>query len=591
MCGLVGYNGDGQAAQFILDGLKKLEYRGYDSAGIATIHDGLLHYKKDAGKLEDVDRRHHLSRLSGHVGIGHVRWATHGDVTQINAHPHLDGGNNIAVVHNGIVDNVRELRCSLESTCSFASTTDTEVIPCLLAHFYRQKDSMVAAIAATIAELRGAFAFLVISRHNPNRFFASAREMPLLLGRVVAGYAASSDVNSLPDGCNELFALEDGQIAEVTPQGFVFYDSAGIAMEKHCETLPRQVSAVTHGNAFEHYMMREIREQPRVLEQAIEQSVSDMQEAVKTIKQAQNVIFTACGTSRHAALMGRYLFSRIGKRMSEVIIGSEFQYFADALRPGSMVIALSQSGETADVLFGVRTARARQSKVISLVNHQASQLARLSDIVFPLKCGAENAVAATKSYMAQITVLTLLSHNLSGEQEEIIQKLKHIIPLVELSFETNLKHAESLARYIAGHNACYFIARGSNFHIAMEAALKMKEVSYVHGEGMPAGELKHGTLALVEKGTPIVAICPDDYTFDDTLCNVEEAKARGAFIIGVSDRAHSAFDEWCKVPKVEDILYPFVTIVPLQELAYFTALARGVDPDRPRNLAKSVTVR
>ena len=256
-----------------------------------------------------------------------------------------------------------------------------------------------------------------------------------------------------------------------------------------------------------------------------------------------------------------------------------------------MVIALSQSGETADVLEGVRTARAKGAKIISLLNRPASQLSRLSDMVFPLNCGQENAVAATKSYMAQITVLTLLSHYLSKQQLIILTKLKDIVPLVELAYETNLKKAECVAAYIARLNACYFIARGSNFHIAMEAALKMKEVSYVHGEGMPAGELKHGTLALIEKGTPIVAICPGDYTYTDTINNIEEAKARGAFIIGVSDRYNPVFDEWFKIPVVDEILYPFVTIVPLQELAYFTALARGVDPDRPRNLAKSVTVK
>jgi glucosamine--fructose-6-phosphate aminotransferase (isomerizing) len=338
-------------------------------------------------------------------------------------------------------------------------------------------------------------------------------------------------------------------------------------------------------------MMREIREEPQAIEQAIIQDKAVLEEAARAIKCAKNVIFTACGTSRHAALMGRYLFSRAGGKLSEVIIGSEFKYFADSINSGSVVIALSQSGETADVLEGVRTARAKGAKVISLVNRTSSQLTRLSDLIFPLKCGPENAVAATKSYIAQITVLALLSHYLVGQQQMITQKLEGIVPLVELAYETNLKKAECVAAYIARFNACYFIARGSNFHIAVEAALKMKEVSYVHGEGMPAGELKHGTLALIEKSTPVVAICPDDYTFEDTIHNVEEAKTRGAFIIGVSDRHDPVFDEWFKIPKVEEILYPFVTIIPLQELAYFTALARGVDPDRPRNLAKSVTVK
>ncbi|MCL2707192.1 MAG: glutamine--fructose-6-phosphate transaminase (isomerizing) [Dehalococcoidia bacterium] len=590
MCGLIGYNGSEQAAGFIFTGLKKLKYRGHDSAGLATLDGDRLQYKKDAGKLEEVERRQHISQLPGHIGIGHVRWATHGIVNRTNAHPQLDQCSNIAVVHNGIVENAFELRRRLETAHSFVSTTDTEVIPFLIAQYYNRKGNMLAAISNAIEELHGPFAFLAICRYTKDKFFACAREMPLLLSCIPTGCIASSDANSLPDDCNQAYVLDNGEIAEVTAQNLIFYDRAGNPIEKQPETLMRQIGAI-YTNSTEHYMMREIREQPYAIEQSIGQNVVDMQDAARAIKEAQNVIFTACGTSRHAALMGRYLFSRVGKRMSEVIIGSEFKYFSEVISWNSVVIAISQSGETADVLDGVRTARARNAKVISIVNHSTSQLARLSNFVFPLKCGTENAVAATKSYMAQITVLALLSHYLSGHQHDIIQKIKALVPLVELVYETNLKHAESLARNIAKHNVCYFIARGSNFHIAMEAALKMKEVSYIHSEGMPAGELKHGTLALIEKGTPVVAICPDDYTFNDTLYNIEEAKIRGAFIIGVSDKYHSVFDEWFKIPKVEEILYPFVAIVPLQELAYFTALARGVNPDSPRNLAKSVTVR
>jgi glucosamine--fructose-6-phosphate aminotransferase (isomerizing) len=414
--------------------------------------------------------------------------------------------------------------------------------------------------------------------------------MPLLLGSGPAGSVASSDIDSFPEGYSEIYAIENGEIAAAEADSFRFFDASGNPITKKAELVQRQ-SGFAVDNSIKHHMMREIREEPWAIEQAIEQDEAVLEEAARAIKCAKNVIFTACGTSRHAALMGRYLFSRVGGKLSEVIIGSEFKYFADSIDSESVVIALSQSGETADVLEGVRTARAKGAKIISLVNRPSSQLTRLSDLVFPLKCGQENAVAATKSYIAQITVLAVLSHYLVGQQRAVTQKLAGIVPLVELAYETNLKKAECMAAYIARFNACYFIARGSNFHIAMEAALKMKEVSYVHGEGMPAGELKHGTLVLIEKGTPIVAICPDDYTFEDTIHNVEEAKTRGAFIIGVSDRHDPVFDEWFKIPEVEEILYPFVTIIPLQELAYFTALARGVDPDRPRNLAKSVTVK
>lgn len=590
MCGLIGYNGPQKAAPFILDALKRLEYRGYDSAGIATVYEGKLLYKKDSGKIEEVEAKQHLSALLGNVGIGHVRWATHGEVNRVNAHPQLDSLNAIAVVHNGIVENADELRQQLKSEYQFVSTTDTEVIPFLLAKYLGQTGSMTQTIAATTREIRGPFAFLALCQTEPQVFFACARDMPLLLGSGAEGSIASSDIDSFPEGYGEIYAIENGEIAATEADSFKFFDASGNPIAKKAVSVQRQSGFAVDGS-IKHHMMREIREEPWAIEQAVRQDKADMAQAAQAIKSAKDVIFTACGTSRHAALMGRYLFSRVGGKLSEVIIGSEFKYFADSINDGSVVIALSQSGETADVLEGVRTARARGAKVISLVNRPSSQLTRLSDLVFPLKCGPENSVAATKSYIAQITVLAVLSHYLAGRQNSIMEKLKSTVPLVELAYETNLKKAECVAAYIAKFNACYFIARGSNFHIAMEAALKMKEVSYVHGEGMPAGELKHGTLALIEKGTPIVAICPDDYTFEDTIHNVEEAKARGARIFGVSDRCHPVFDECFRIPKVEEMLYPFVTILPLQELAYFTALARGVDPDRPRNLAKSVTVK
>ena len=492
MCGLIGYNGPGLAAPFILDALKRLEYRGYDSAGLATVAGGELWYKKDSGKLEEVEQKQHLSELPGSVGIGHVRWATHGEVNQVNAHPQLDERSNIAVVHNGIVENAAELRAHLQIEHHFVSTTDTEVIPFLLAQYYKQSGSMSAAVAATTRELSGPFAFLAVCKCDPEKFFACAREMPLLLGQGAAGCLASSDVDSFPPGYDRIYSLENGEIAAASAGIFEFFDSAGHPIEKQPEVMSRQASAAP-SNSHGHHMMREIREEPWAIEQAASQNPGDMQEAAQAIKSAKNVIFTACGTSRHAALMGRYLFSRVGGKMSEVIIGSEFKYFADAIHPESVVIALSQSGETADVLEGVRTAKAKGAKVISLVNRSASQLARLSDMVFPLKCGAENAVAATKSYMAQITVLTLLSHYLAGQQEALLEKLKDIVPLVELAYESNLKRAEGVAQTIASKNACYFIARGSNFHIAVEAALKMKEVSYVHGGGHASGgtETRH----------------------------------------------------------------------------------------------------
>jgi glucosamine--fructose-6-phosphate aminotransferase (isomerizing) len=309
------------------------------------------------------------------------------------------------------------------------------------------------------------------------------------------------------------------------------------------------------------------------------------------ILKASNVIFCACGTSRHAALLGRYLFSRTGKKLSEVITASEFKYFSDSIKPGTLVIAISQSGETADVLDGVRAAHRQGARVVSVVNHSHSQLSRTSDWVININCGAENSVAATKSFMGQLTVLYLLAYAMVDKMGFIEAELRAVATLLGNVIESSQPVVKKLALHLKGNQNCYFIARGSNMHVATEAALKLKEVAYVHSEGMAAGELKHGSLALIEKHVPIFAICPRDYTFADMMSNVEEAKARGAFIIGVSDKRERIFDEWIEVPSVPEELYPMVCIAPLQLFAYYSAVTRGLDPDKPRNLAKSVTVR
>ncbi|OYT43404.1 MAG: hypothetical protein B6U88_01110 [Candidatus Aenigmarchaeota archaeon ex4484_56] len=340
----------------------------------------------------------------------------------------------------------------------------------------------------------------------------------------------------------------------------------------------------------EHYMLKEILEQPECVIRALEQDDEKLLEAVLDILRSKNVIFTACGTARYAAIIGRYIFSKISKKFAEVIMAHEFKYFMDSVDEDTIVIAISQSGETADTLEGVEKAKEKKAKIISIVNVVNSTLARISDRVFYLNCGPEVAVASTKAFISQLVVLYLLSFAAVNKTQECKNKLRDISKKIEETIQHNIEITKDLSEKLKNRNDFYYIARGIDFAIASEGALKLKEISYIHAEGMPAGELKHGTLSLIEKGTPVVVICPDDYTYDETINNAIEAKSRGGYIIGVSDKKNKIFDIWLKIPKVDEIFYPLVTIIPLQLLAYYLAVARGNNPDKPRHLAKSVTV-
>jgi len=589
MCGLIGYSGSEEAAPLLLQGLKCLKYRGYDSAGIATIYKAQIRYKKGVGKLPEVEARCGLSHLPGSAGIGHVRWATHGEVNETNAHPQFDCLHHIAVVHNGIVENFNELVQRFCSNQNFISQTDTEIIPHLIANYMHNGHSLADATRLAGGEIKGAFAFLAIADSEPDTIAAACNDMSLAVGLKYSGNFVASDAASLPRDCDRIIMLDSGETAVISKQGATFWDRKGREIQKKIWTPPPALMTEKHDQ--NHYMLMEINQQPQTIKQALEQDPTLLAEAAASILRAKQVVFTACGSSRHAALLARYLFSHIGKKLSDVVIGSEFSYFSDSLDKDSLIIAVSQSGETADVLDGVKTARATGAGVISLINRENSQLARFSDLVLPLNCGQETAVAATKSFVAEVVIFYLLSHAMSGQLDSIGGSLIQAAELMSDSLEGHRRQAETLAKSLCRSPACYFIARASNLHIATEAALKLKEIAYIPAEGMPAGEMKHGTLALIEKGTPVFVICPRDATFDATLANAAEAKSRGAYIIGVSDFQEDMFDAWIQIPRVEEHLYPLVTIVPLQLFAYYAALVHGCDPDKPRNLAKSVTVR
>jgi len=591
MCGIIGYCGKKPAVPVVLEALKCLEYRGYDSAGIASLCDGKLLIEKDTGKVDEVIRKHGLASLAGDVAIGHTRWATHGAVTRLNAHPHSDCSGRVAVVHNGIIENNRQLRQELTKIGhQFSSETDTEVIPHLLEDELKNGHSLEQAVLNVAPKLEGSYAFLVASLDDPGKIIGTRRNNPLIVGIDTHDCYVSSDALAFSQYTNRVMSLEDNEVVVLTRGQINFFDAQGNKLVKQAKTLDHSW-AESHKEGYQYFMLKEIMEQPQVLSQTMLQDGRRFTEIALDILRARQVIVTACGTSRYAALVGRYLFSKVGKKFCDVVMASEFGYFADSVDKSTVVIAVSQSGETADVVEGVKAARDAGAQVISIVNRPNSILADLSHQVIYLNCGSEIAVAATKSFLSQLAIFYLLSFSMVNSFDEAAIKLTNLSSEISKVLDWNKSELTELGQKLKEKSDFYYIARGINFAIASEGALKLKEISYIHAEGMPAGELKHGTLALVEPGTPVVVICPADYTFSETLSNAIEAKSRGAYIIAVSDSESDIYDSWLKIPKVDELLYPMVAVLPLQLLAYYLAVNRGYDPDKPRNLAKSVTVK
>jgi glucosamine--fructose-6-phosphate aminotransferase (isomerizing) len=591
MCGIIGYCGRKPAVPIVLDALKRLEYRGYDSAGIATLYDGQILIKKDAGKLEEVIQKQDLASLPGTVAIGHTRWATHGGVTQSNAHPHSDCRDRVAVVHNGIVENSNQLRQGLiKAGHKFTSETDTEVIPHLLEDELKSGCSLEQAVLNIAPKLEGSYAFLAVSLDDPGKIIGTRRDNPLIVGVGNSDCYVSSDALAFSEYTSQVMSLEDNDVVALSPEGIQFFDARGNKLGKQAKKLDHSW-AESGKEGYQYFMLKEIMEQAKVLGQIVRQDEKTFTKVALNILRARQVIITACGTSRYAALVGRYLFSRVGKKFCDVVMASEFSYFADSVDKSTIVIAVSQSGETADIIEGVKAAKDAGAQVVAIVNRPNSILAGMSDEVIYLNCGSEIAVAATKSFLSQLAIFYLLAFAMVGSFGEAVIRLASLNGEITRVLDWNKNELIKLGQDLKDKNDFYYIARGINFAIASEGALKLKEISYIHAEGMPAGELKHGTLALIEPGTPVVVICPADYTLSETLSNAMEAKSRGAYIIGVSDRESDIFDSWIRLPEVDELLYPMVAVVPLQLLAYYIAVNRGCDPDKPRNLAKSVTVK
>ena len=512
MCGIIGYCGKQAAAPLAFECLRRVEYRGYDSAGMATLSNGQLFVKKDVGRLEEIEKKHNLSLLPGNIAIGHTRWATHGGVTLANAHPHCAATGTIAVVHNGIIENYQELREHLVSNGHrFASETDSEVIPHLIEDEMKKGCSLESAVLAVAPKLEGSYAFLAVSSRDPDKIVGTRKDSPLAIGVGEHGYFVASDALAFSGLANQLVPLADTEVAVLRAEGAEFFDAAGKKLVKEARYIDLKWCD-SDKQGYQFFMLKEIMEQPQTIAAATNQDKEAFTKVAMDILRAGQVIVTACGTSRYAALVGRYLFSKVGRKFCDVVMGSEFHYFADSVDRNTVVLAVSQSGETADVIEGVKRAKAAGAQIVSIVNRPYSQLAEMSHHVIYLNCGPELCVAATKSFISQLVVFYLLAFSMVNSFDKAVTNLKSITDKVAKAIEWNNDKLKGLSHELKTKNDFYYIARGINFAIASEGALKLKEISYIHAEGMPAGELKHGTLALIEPGIPVAVICPDDYT-------------------------------------------------------------------------------
>jgi len=592
MCGIVGcILKNDKAAPVLLDCVQRLEYRGYDSVGLATYSSSGINIKKDRGKINEVSQKLHLDELPGEIGIGHVRWATHGLPTQENAHPHTDCEGKIAVVHNGIIENYKELKDQLVSEGHyFVSQTDTEVIAHLIEKYHKDGLDLEEAINKAITKLHGSYAFAVISTDEPNRILGVRKESPLILGLGDGEYFLASDAPAILQHTRRIIYLADHETFIMDEEGITVKDRDGRVLDKPVETI-RWTPEMAQKGGYPHFMLKEIHEQPEAVRNTLFE-VSDIKKIVSQFPEFKRVTFVACGTSYHASLVGKYLFEGLLGLPTDVILASEFEFSEKAIDPQALVIFISQSGETADTLKALRIAN-KKAKTLAIVNVLGSTATREADYVIFTRAGPEIGVAATKTYISQLTCIYLLAACMCQDEEllEELQKIPDCMKAV-LSLEDGIK--EMAGKYKDAQDF-FFIGRGFSYPTALEGALKLKEITYIHGEGYAAGELKHGPLALIDDDVPVVAVVPPGKSHDRTLSNVQEVKARGARVIGLGSEddqvLSSEASDMVEFPhQIPELLSPLLYVVPLQLLAYHISVQRGIDPDKPKNLAKCVTV-
>jgi glucosamine--fructose-6-phosphate aminotransferase (isomerizing) len=619
MCGIVGYVGDKQVVGVILDGLKKLEYRGYDSAGIAVVDEGgNLTIRRASGKLRNLEEAVRLKPLDGTYGVGHTRWATHGRPTEENAHPHRDCTGRIVVVHNGIIENFLQLKQRLQAEDhTFVTETDTEVIAHLIEkHLARGAESLEAAVTLTVAELRGIYALAIMSSDEPEKIVAVRQGPPIVIGLGQNEYFVASDIPPVLYHTRDVFFLGDGELAVLTREGVTVTDFEGNPVTPNVQRITWDPIMAEKGG-FKHYMLKEIYEQPRAVRDTVMGRVSvatgrvyldEMEISDAEFRQFTSVKAIACGTSLHAAMAGKYWLEELARIPVEIDYASEFRYRDPILDDKTLVIAISQSGETADTLAAVRESREKGAKILAICNVQGSMLTREAHGTILTHAGPEIGVASTKAFTSQMTVLYLLALYMAQQRGRMTEQesLAHVQALngLPVKMESLLgcdDQIDKLAREFHRAQDFLYLGRGINFPIALEGALKLKEISYIHAEGYPAGEMKHGPNALIDEDLPVVVVATCDKSiessrlrYEKTLSNMVEVKSRDGKVIAIvtegDEEARQIADHIIEIPAASDLISPILSIVPLQLLAYHIGVRRGCDVDQPRNLAKSVTV-
>jgi glucosamine--fructose-6-phosphate aminotransferase (isomerizing) len=608
MCGIVGYIGHRQAAPLILDSLKKLEYRGYDSAGVAVLHDGQVTIRRCEGKLNNLESMLTRQPITGAIGIGHTRWATHGRPSETNAHPHRAG--DVVVVHNGIIENYLELKEQLSSRgVRFSSETDSEIAAHLVSEKVERGMDFLEAVRRTLREIRGSYALLFLNRRDPTRLIVAKNSTPIVIGWGEGETFIASDIPALLDYTRKVTFLEDGEVGEVTLGSYRLFNGKGTIIRRPVKEITWDAVAARKGG-YPHFMLKEIHDQPRALADTFrgrislkdgQVSLEDIELKPSEVKQINRIHLVACGTAWHACLVGKFMLEEIAGIPAEVDYGSEFRYRSPLMDPKSVLLMVSQSGETADTLAATEIAQTKKAKILSICNVIDSSIPRKSHGVLYTHAGPEISVASTKAFTTQLTALYLLAvalGRLNGklkplDARRLLRDLMHLPSWIEQALEIE-DQVKELARDLMHSQDFLYLGRGVNYPIALEGALKLKEISYIHAEGYPAGEMKHGPIALIDEKMPVVVIAPRDRYFQKTMSNLKEVESRGGKVVVVTDDAKTADEisayRILTLPKASHYLTPIVMTIPLQLLAYHIAVHRGTDVDQPRNLAKSVTV-
>lgn len=608
MCGIVGYLGKKQATTVLVDGLSKLEYRGYDSAGVAVItEDGSIDVTKCKGRLANLEGKLEVTPVHGNIGIGHTRWATHGEPSDVNSHPHSNANGTISVVHNGIIENYIQLREWLtEEGYSFKSETDTEVIPNLVDYYYN--GDLVEAVMNAVKKLEGSYAIGVVCSNEPGKLVAVRKDSPLIVGLGDGEYFIASDIPAVLNYTRDIYLLEDKEFVVMDESGVTLLDLEGNKVEKEVYHVTWDADAAEKGG-YEHFMAKEIHEQPKVIKDTMTSRIiknekirlDDITITKEQIKNIDKIYIVACGTAYHAGLIGKNAIEKLARIPVEVEVASEFRYRDPIINEKTLMIVVSQSGETADTLAALREAKRQNARVIAVTNVVGSSISREADDVLYTWAGPEIAVASTKAYVTQLIAMYIIAlffaenkGTLSNEEIEAIKEEMLLLPEKAEKLLQNEEDIKTFAEENHMHKDMFFLGRGLDYAVAMEGSLKLKEISYIHSEAYAAGELKHGPIALIEDGTVVIALATQESLFEKMVSNIKEVKTRGANVLAFAMEGHTEIEKTVDTAKyitrTIELLTPVLSVIPLQLLSYYTSIAKGCDVDKPRNLAKSVTV-